>query len=46
MTELEISKRGKGKITKGYGMVDYYKYYKENYNNPVNNKIYNKVISE
>lgn len=46
MMELEISKRGKGKITTGYGIRDYYKYYKENYDNPVDNKKYNKVISE
>lgn len=46
MTEVEISKRTKGKIKPGYGMADYYNYYKNNYKKPVNSKLYNKVISE
>ncbi len=46
MTDLQITKRGEGKITSGYGMTDYYKYYKQNYDNPVDSKLYNKVISE
>lgn len=46
MMEQQISKRGTAKIAKGYGIGDYYKYYKEEYSNPVNSKLYNKVISE
>jgi len=40
------SKRTKGKISKDYGMADYYKYYKENYKNPVSSQKFNKVVSE
>ena len=46
MMQQMIPKRSEGKIAPGYGIPDYYKYYKENYKNPVDSKKYNKVISE
>lgn len=42
----QIIKRGSGKIPTHYGIPDYYKYYKQNYDNPVDSKRYHKVISE
>ncbi len=39
------AKRTEGKISKDYGMTDYYKYYQTTSKNPVNAIIFNKVIS-
>jgi hypothetical protein len=39
-------KRTEGKLKVDYGLSDYYKYYKQNENNPVDNKKFNKIVSE
>lgn len=39
-------KRTEGKIISDYGIKDYYKYYCNNSNNPIDAKKYNKIISE
>lgn len=41
-----INKRTKGKISRDYGMSDYYDYYCKNTNNPKDRLKFNKVISE
>lgn len=46
MTERVIYKRGKAKIKTGYGIPDYYKFYKSKVSKPVDSKTYNKVITE
>ncbi len=40
-----MNKRTEGKIKSHFGMSDYYKYYKNNTDNPVSLSVYSKVIS-
>lgn len=40
------NKRTEGKISRDYGMRDFYKYYKENSQNPQSTQKFNKVVSE
>jgi len=34
------------KLNNGYGVIDYYKYYKANTDNPVSEKKYRKILDE
>lgn len=44
---MENSRKGKkNKIKHGYGIGDYYNFYKENYDNPVDKKLYRKIIKD
>lgn len=41
---MEIKKRGKGKNANCFGMLAMYKFYKENYENPVDYNTYVKIV--